>query len=99
MHFTSQREKRLWIFCSLILLAILASLFVGIPVQRFILSQDLQAGFFLGGMLLIAISVVGYAFLQKPGKVELLIQAGVAVAFLLLFFQLPKLFSQPRFVI
>ncbi len=82
------REKRLWLWALLIVLAIFTSLFIGQPLQDQLRNQYLQAGLFLLGMALVGATILVHGIRFRPGKFELTILIGVAAVGFMLFFRL-----------
>ncbi len=55
--FTSSREKRLWFWVLVVLVAIFSTLFIGQPLIQLFSNQDIQAVFFVLGMVLVAATI------------------------------------------
>ncbi len=86
--FTSAYEKRLWLCAMAVLAAIYATLFVGTPLANQLRDQDIQAVFFVSGMLLAAATVIFHGLRTKPGKLELSILIGIIAVYSMLIFRL-----------
>ena len=86
--FTSPREKRLWQYVLLVLVAILATLFFGSPLLKMFENQDVQAAIFLLGMALIGAAMVANGLKIRPGKRELVVWLGLAAVYLMLLLRL-----------
>ena len=86
--FTSVREKRFWIWAFLVFLAIYASLLMGRPLANQLRDQNIQAVFFVAGMLLATASVIVHGIVSKPGKIELAILLGIIAVYLMFIFRL-----------
>ncbi len=88
IQFSTTREKRLWIWSLLVIITIFLSLFLGQPFQHLLRDQNIQAVFFVLGMLLVAITIFVHGAQTKPGRFELTIFAGVVAIYVMLFFRL-----------
>lgn len=86
--FTSSRERILWIFTLLILIGIFLSLIFGRPLLELFKNQDLQAAFFILGMILTGTCIVLYGIITKPNIIELLLVIEIITVYLLLFLRL-----------
>ncbi|MCL6267665.1 VanZ family protein [Flagellimonas myxillae] len=86
--FTSSREKRLWLYAFAVLAAIFATLFVGRPLANQLRDQNVQAIFFLLGMLLVGSVLVVYGLRTRPGKIELTVLLGIIAVYTLFIFRL-----------
>ncbi|WP_299552867.1 VanZ family protein [Seonamhaeicola sp.] len=86
--FTSTREKRLWFWAFAVFAAIFSTLFIGQPLANQSRDQNVQAVFFVFGMLLIAIAVVMHGLKTKPSKIELTIILGIIAVYVMFIFRL-----------
>jgi uncharacterized membrane protein YhaH (DUF805 family) len=86
--FTSAREKRLWLWALLVIATILASLFIGNPLATQLRDQNVQAVFFVLGMLIIAAAVIVHGLRDKPGKIELSVLLGIVAIYVMFFLRL-----------
>ncbi len=86
--FTSYREKYLWGWVLLIIIAIFSTLFIGKPLANQLRDQDVQAIFFGIGLLLVTVSVISYGVQTSPGKIEMSTLIGVIAVYLLFIFRL-----------
>lgn len=86
--FTSRREKRLWLWALLVLLAIFSTLFVGRPLAELFGNQDVQAVIFLLGMLLVAAAILIHALKSKPDKFELAVWVGITAVYIMFILRL-----------
>ena len=86
--FTSPREKRLWFYAILVLIAILSTLVFGQPLVRILDNQDIQAAIFMIGMALIGATVLLYGLNTQPSKTEITIWLGLTAVYLLFFLRL-----------
>ncbi len=87
-QFTSSREKRLWLWTSLVIVTIFLSLFIGQPLARQLRDQNIQAVFFLLGMMLVGTTILVQGIRVKPGKVEITILIGIIAVYVMFFFRL-----------
>lgn len=86
--FTSLREKRLWLCVLVVLIAIFATLFIGQPLAKTFVNQDLQAAFFLLGMFFVGVAIITHGLITKPSKVEIAILLGFAAVYIMLYLRL-----------
>ena len=86
--FTSTRERRLWSWTLLVLLAIFATLFLGQPLEELFRSQDVRAAVFLLVMLLVGAAIVVHAIKTKPSKTEIVLFLGIAAVYIMFFLRL-----------
>ncbi len=87
-YFTSLREKWYWFWIILVYITILSTLFIGQPLANELRDQNVQAIFFLLGMVLVATAVVIHGLLTKPSKVEYAILFGIIAVYIMFFFRL-----------
>lgn len=86
--FTSSREKYRWFWAFLIFATIISTLFMGQPLANQLRDQNIQAIFFLSGMVLIATAVIIHGLKNKPGKVEFSVLIGILAVYVMFFFRL-----------
>ena len=86
--FTSSREKRLWIWAGVVLVAIYSGLFLGQPLARLFSNEEITVIIFILGMILVGITILLYAFRSRPGKVELTVLIGITAVYVLFFLRL-----------
>lgn len=86
--FTSPREKRLWMLVLLITGTIFSTLFIGRPLQQLLSNQDVQAVFFLLGLLLVSATVLLNGLKAPISKTEITIWVGLLAVYLMLFLRL-----------
>lgn len=86
--FTSKREKRLWLYAATTVMAILSTLVLGRPLLGLLGNQNIQAVFFLLGMLLVGATIIGYGLHLRIRKTEAAIWLGLAAVYLMLFLRL-----------
>ena len=85
--FTSSREKRLWFYTFLVLVAIIATLIFGgglVPKM----DQDLQGALFFYTMIAIAATVILHGMITPPGKAEIIIWLGLSAVYIMLYARL-----------
>lgn len=83
--FTSDREKRLWIFVIIIVLAIYSTLGLALKMAEFLRNHDLQAVFFLMGMLFVSLTIVTQGLKVRPGGAEIAIALGILAVYFMAF--------------
>jgi len=86
--FTSSREKRFWLYALIVLVAILSTLFLGRPLQEMLRNQNIQAIFFLIGMVLTGATIIIHGLKVRPSKTELVIWVGLAAVYIMFVFRL-----------
>ncbi|GJM29599.1 MAG: hypothetical protein DHS20C17_22340 [Cyclobacteriaceae bacterium] len=86
--FTSSKEKKLWLYALLVCVAILSTLALGRPLQEMLRDQNIQAVFFLLGMILTAATVTVHGLSVRPGKTEMSIWFGLAAVYLMFIFRM-----------
>lgn len=86
--FTSSRERRLWLWAFIVFATIFATLFIGRPLASQLRNQNIQAVFFMCGMLLVAAAVIVHGLRTNPGKIEMSILLGIIAVYVMFFFRL-----------
>lgn len=86
--FTSRREKRYWSYASLVLLAILLSLFIGQPLAQLIKNQFVQGALFIIGLLLTGIAILIHTLNKKTSRIEVIVIIGIVAVYALLLVRL-----------
>jgi hypothetical protein len=86
--FTSLREKRLWLGSFIVFATIYATLFMGRPLASQLRDQNIQAVFFVVGILLIGAAIIIHGVRTKPGKMEISILLGIIAVYVLFIFRL-----------
>ncbi len=86
--FTSLREKRLWMGALAVFAAIYSTLFIGKPLANLLQDQDVQAIFFVAGMLLTTAAIIAHGLLTKPSGMELSILLGIIAVYMMLVFRM-----------
>lgn len=85
--FTSSREKRLWLYTLLVLVAIFSTLVYGGHLVSAI-DPDFQGALFFYTMLAIAATVVLHGLIRKPGIAEITVWIGLSAVYLMLYARL-----------
>ncbi len=86
--FKTALEKRYWSYALFIYVAILSSIVLGAPFQKWLWGQEVQLVLFLLGMLLTGITLLVFGLRLRPGKTELILWLGFAAIGVLLMFRL-----------
>lgn len=86
--FTSPREKRLWLYAFLVMFAIFSILAFGRPFQEMLRDQNIQAVFFLSGMILTGATIIVHGLKVKPSKTEIAIWFGLSAVYIMFVFRL-----------
>lgn len=86
--FTSSKEKRLWMYVGLVVIAIFSTLTFSKPLQKLVVDQNIQAVFFVVAMLLIGIAIIIYGLKVQASTMELTTWFGFMAIFILLVFRL-----------
>ena len=87
-HFTSSREKHLWLWAFLVFAAIFSTLFIGQPLAILFKNQDIQAAVFLLVMVLVGATMLVHGIKTKPGKIEITILLGIIAVYIMFFLRL-----------
>lgn len=83
--FATRRERRLWAWTLVVVVAIYSTLGLARTLAAAVGPDALGAVLFVTGMLLVVGAVVLQAWRARPGGVEIGVGAGVAAAYLLVF--------------
>ena len=83
--FTSNREKRLWIFVIILVTAIYSTLGLALKMAEFLQNHDLQAIFFLLGMFFVGTTIVTQGLKVQPGGAEIAIAVGIVAVYFMAF--------------
>jgi uncharacterized membrane protein YfcA len=86
--FTSSREKRLWFSALVVFAAIYSVLFLGRPLANQLRDQNVQAFFFVFGLLLVGVAIIIHAVKTKPSKIELSVLIGIIAVYVMFIFRL-----------
>lgn len=82
------KERRFWIYAAAVAMAIFATLLMGRPLQHMLRDQNVQAVFFLSGMLLVGGAILVHGLRLRPSKRELAVWIGLAAVFVMFVFRL-----------
>ena len=88
--FSSRRERRLWAWTLLVVVAIystlgLATTLAGVLRDSGLLDESLPVVMFLVGMFLVGATIVTRGLKSRPGGVEVAVALGVATAYFMVF--------------
>ena len=86
--FTSKREKLLWIWAMVVVIAIILTLFIGRPLAELLGPQDLRAIFFLIGMLFVGAMIFVHALKKERSGLELTLVLGIMAVYIMFFLRL-----------
>ena len=86
--YSSGREKKLWIWTLVVVLAIYASLALELSFANILIERGLVTPFYIAGMLMIVATAVSQGFGVRPRGTEVAVALGIAAAYLLLFTRL-----------
>ena len=87
-HFSSGRERKLWLLAILVIVAILTSLFITEELLSLFRDQNVQALIFVKVMILIAIALIFNALWKRPSGSEFAVWLGIAAVYIMLFLRL-----------
>ena len=79
--FSSKREKRLWLYALICWMVILSLLFLGHPLQQLFSNQNIQAGIFLLGMLLVTAITLIHALRQNSQRISVILSLSLLTLF------------------
>lgn len=80
--FTSSREKKLWLYAMLVLIAIVSTLMLGHPLQEMLKDQNVQAVFFLLAMVLVGTTILIHGLTVRPSKTEIATWVGLTAIYI-----------------
>ena len=86
--FRTKREKKLWIYVLILVVAIYATLGVAQRLAGLLRERGLITDLFWLAIFLVLIVIIGYGLKTKPGIYELLVWTGLAAAYLLVFLRM-----------
>lgn len=87
-RFTSRRERRLWILCSIVVVGIYSTLGVASSLSTMLQERGWLSDLFWVGIFAVLLAIVTQGFRVRPGSVELFAGIGVIGVFALLFARL-----------
>ena len=83
--FSSDRERRLWVWTLAVVLAIYATLGLAQTLAGALRERGLLAAFFILGMLLVGATILTQGLKTRPGGAEIAVALGVATAYFMVF--------------
>jgi hypothetical protein len=83
--FTSDRERRLWLWTLAVVVAIYSTLGLARMLAGALREQGLLVDFFVLGLLLVGATILTQGLKARPGGVEIAVVLGVAAAYLMVF--------------
>lgn len=86
--FSSTRERRLWLFSALLVIAIYSTLGLASTLAAWLYGQGLMTAAFAGCMLLVALTVVMLGLGIRPRGIEIGAWLGIAVVYFLVLLRL-----------
>ena len=86
--FKSKREKQLWLYVLVVLIAITATLVFADGLTFLIINQNMQVVVFWMAFILIGLSTIIHGLKIRPSKVEIVVWFGFFAVYLLLFLRL-----------
>lgn len=96
--FTSKREKRLWTFVIILIIAIYSTLGLALKMAEFLQNQDLQAVFFLMGMFFVGVTIVSQGLKVRPGGAEIAIAVGIVAVYFMAFTRITLLAERSHLI-
>jgi hypothetical protein len=81
--FRSAREKRLWTWTLVTLVAIFSTLGLAATLAKAIPSQFFSVTFFVAGCMLVLAAVITHGLQARPSRLEIVVALGVAAAYLM----------------
>lgn len=86
--FTSQREKRFWLWSFAVIIAIFSSLLIQAPLANLLRDENIQTAVFVFGMMLVTTAVVAHGLNAKPSRIETSVLLGIIAVYILLVLRL-----------
>lgn len=86
--FTSPREKRLWIYTLIVLIAIISTLVFKFPFVAINHNQNIAVSIFWISFILIGVTSLVHGLRTQPNNIEIAIWSGITSVYLLLFLRL-----------
>ena len=83
IHFTSKREKRLWIWVLVIIIGIYSLIFIGRPLSGYLRERAMLTNAFWVAIWLTLATVLWHGWKRKIGRLEIGVWMGVAAVYLL----------------
>ncbi|MEQ6165796.1 VanZ family protein [Ekhidna sp. MALMAid0563] len=87
-RFKSSREKRMWLGAGVAAVTIFITLFIGNPLAGQLRNQNIQAVFFVLGMVLVGIAILIHGIRTKPNRVEWILMIGSVALVVMLYVRL-----------
>lgn len=84
-HFTSKRERRLWMWVLVVIVSIYATIGLVGSLVGFIRDNELLNAFFFIGMFLVGMTLLTQALKVKPKGVDVAVGFGLAATYIILF--------------
>ena len=81
--FTSKREKRLWLWTAVVLVAIYSTLSVARPMAQILRDRGMISNVLWVGLALVGLTVLWHGLKKKPSKAEIAIWLGVAAVYII----------------
>ena len=86
--FTSDRERRLWLWALVVVVAIYATLALSQTLAGIVRNEALIGGLFWLGLILVGAAVVVQGLKRRPGGAEIGVMLGIAGAYLIAFIRM-----------
>lgn len=86
--FTSIQEKWLWLGAGVVCVAIYSTLLIGRPLAQMLRDQNIQAIFFVAGMLLVAVSILFQGLSRRPSRITISSWLGIMAVYVMFVFRL-----------
>jgi hypothetical protein len=86
--FTSKKEKILWFSAIFVVVIIYSTLFIGQPLAKYFESQNIQAVYFIIGMIMVGMVISIHAIFGKATKIEIAALIGIITIYFMLFLRL-----------
>lgn len=86
--FGSTREKKFWLWASLVLIAIYSSIVVALPISEFLRDRELIDAAFGAAFFLVIITVIMLGISTKPRKVEIGVLVGIIAVYTMVFLRM-----------
>ncbi|MEQ8904398.1 VanZ family protein [Ekhidna sp.] len=87
-RFKSSREKRMWLGAGVAAATIFLTLFIGNPLANQLRDQNIQAVFFVLGMVLVSLAILIHGIRTKPNNVEWILLVGSVALVVMLYVRL-----------